>query len=463
MVAGVLASVGASLGGCSTWSRVPGEVRMAVSLAPGEWPRRDIDQARRACRETPEFIAPLSRDLTMRTPPGGRPAGAARGTVHVVYKEAIGQGLLRVFERTRGTQALRADGSPRHSGDQSTVIPAAMESRPVGDLMRFVSYSYETMRPVDERFEMLRRSTVPHVRASADTDSEPDSAVTPAMNILMEGVRMQVIDPEKEPSKGLIVYLQGLGSREYESPVVEELRRRGWTILSVTTPRVWWFKPIRFDVPNDGFLESTAARIAEVADDQLADPAYAIEAALDYLEVARPDLSARPTVMMGFSAGALFAPAAAARVHDRLSAVALIGGGANLLEISQTSDLTNGGIELHWATAPGAGERRRLFEAYLKASKLDPAKAVRAVADKPVLLVQAEFDTTVPARSGRLLAEQLPGADRLHYTLGHRLMFWALKGRASGIADWVERACERRQERLAVQDGAVEASHDTGL
>ena len=35
----------------------------------------------------------------------------------------------------------------------------------------------------------------------------------------------------------------------------------------------------------------------------LADPAYAIEAALDYLEVARPDLSARPTVAMGFQRG----------------------------------------------------------------------------------------------------------------------------------------------------------------
>ena len=80
-----------------------------------------------------------------------------------------------------------------------------MESRPVGDLMRFVSYSYETMRPVDERFEMLRRSTVPHVRFRQ----------TPTLNRLgrnagdehpfMEGVRMQVIDPEREPSKGLIV------------------------------------------------------------------------------------------------------------------------------------------------------------------------------------------------------------------------------------------------------------------
>ena len=80
-----------------------------------------------------------------------------------------------------------------------------------------------------------------------------------------------------------------------------------------------------------------------------------------------------------------------------------------------------------------------------------------------MLLVQAEFDTTVPARSGRLLAEQLPGRGSAALHPGPSPHVLGAKGRASGIADWVERACERRQERLAVQDGAVEASHDTGL
>lgn len=116
---------------------------------------------------------------------------------------------------------------------------------------------------------------------------------------------------------------------------------------------------------TDDDIDAAARRIAAAVDQSIAEHAYAAAAAAEYISQIRPDWADLPVAVIGFSAGAFAAPAAAVRLGDRVCAVILVGG-ADLFRISQTSTETNGGIRL----AP-RGERpdprlvKRLDERYL--------------------------------------------------------------------------------------------------
>jgi hypothetical protein len=126
---------------------------------------------------------------------------------------------------------------------------------------------------------------------------------------------------------------------------------------------------------------------------------------------------------------------------DRFSAAVFVGAGANLLKLSQTSDLTDAGIRLLWENDTGnAADRHRLYDTYLTASHLDPYHTARTMTGKPVLVVQAAFDSTVSAAGGELLWERLERPERWVFTGGHRLLFWRLKDQSVPIADWIDHA-----------------------
>lgn len=412
-MAGVLGGSALGGAGCSTFKR--SEVARAAVGAEIEreaWPLRDRALAEAAVAGS-EW--------------GG--IGGRRGP-RVEYSGVVGNGVLRVFEPRNPSAFAGAGGA---------IAPPEM-----GRVMRFVSFSQNPDRPVDERDERFEAYLKSELDRLGD-DADERERVNAAIRLSREGIRMRLSAPtvtigEAGP-KGLIVYFPGLGSSEYEVPLVREMQSRGWAVLFVSTPRVWWYKPMRFEIASQAGVSDAAKRIAAAVDDQLAEPAYALEAGLSYVKQNRPMLAGKPVVVMGFSAGALFAPAAVARVKDQVDAVVLMGAGGNLLEISQTSDLTNGGVELDWkgGGVPGSW-RNELYQRYLSESRLDPVHMVRAFADKPMLLGLAEFDSTVPAKNGRMMAAAMVGADRLNFAMGHRLMFWKLANRAKDVGDWVEKS-----------------------
>lgn len=454
----VSVSIGLTVGGCSTFQYAPRVATPPTPIAPEHWPARDLERAAIELEATPEELrtvvigdTPLTDAPLAANQPDQRWQDMVREPVaRVVHKELTGPGLLRVFDNSPGRPEGRGvTAAPAAPGASNSIAPAA--SIRLGT-MRFVSFSTQDTRPVDERADWFLRYAQWQSNRLRDLGLDAKPNDPRIVSMLRDGVRMRLRDPivlplggQPEPV-GLVLYLPGLGSREYEQPVVDELRRRGWCVLTIETPRVWWYEPVPFDVKSAADVEPTAERIARVIDDQMAEPAYAAEAGLRYVKLARPDLDRKPIVLMGFSAGAIFAPAVGARLHDQLAAVVLIGGGGNVLKISQTSDLTNGGLELKWpAHGPRADWREQLFEHYMKHAHLDPANAARALTDLPVLVAVAEFDATVPADCGWLLASRLPNAERLNFTLGHRLMFWKLANRSEDIAGWVEGAVRRKR------------------
>lgn len=273
--------------------------------------------------------------------------------------------------------------------------------------------------------------------------------------LMRQGTRMRIFEPPARALKsgaprGVMLHLSSLAGFEYEKPVIDELCAAGWLILQVD-PSTARRQESPVQVDSDADMTEPAKRLARVIDNRVAEIAYAAEAGLDFIQETFPNLEGCPVVLAGYSAGALVGPSVATLLHDRLDAVVLVGGGANLLNISRRSSLTNGGISVRWTgdkvtTVPETGAKKvpddtwhKLEDAYLTASRLDPYNTAPYLADKPVLVLHGVFDDIVPADSGDLLYERLGKPERVIFTLGHRGLFWRLPTQAGMIARWLNK------------------------
>jgi fermentation-respiration switch protein FrsA (DUF1100 family) len=199
----------------------------------------------------------------------------------------------------------------------------------------------------------------------------------------------------------------------------------------------------------------TAYRLAAELDAQQASLAYAVEAMLRCLPAQHPEVSDRPVVIAGLSLGGLCAPTTAARVHDAVDAVVIVGGGANVARIIVNGSLTG------LATRAPRRLRKPLDElcsAYLNVSRLDPFYTAMALRDIPVLVLHARWDAIVPAATGDLLWERLGRPERWSYPLGHLGLFWWLPNEAKEIADWIDGAVDRGGADRQHGDDGVDVS-----
>lgn len=252
--------------------------------------------------------------------------------------------------------------------------------------------------------------------------------------------RLELPDAQHGSPRGMILHLTSIGDRRYERAVSERLRSRGWAILHV--------EPGRFNIPllhnDDGLREPglvSPAKLAANLDEYAADYAYAVEGVLAYLSEIQPEVSQERLVITGYSAGSLALPTIAALLSDKVDAAVFVGGGANVAGILADSKLTSLARRVRESrSVANVGELKALPAEYLSESRFDPYHTARYLADKPVLLLHAQFDAIVPARYGNLLYEQLGRPERWSYPLGHIFLFWALPSQAEKIAEWVDRA-----------------------
>jgi hypothetical protein len=398
--------------------------RPSLTLPPEAWPPRDQARAVNAASATP-------REVFMWKLDGSRPESAysartlervKRPDATISHVQPAGVGLIRVFGSSRGR-----DGSAGSGGTTR---------------LRFVSFSMLEDRPGDQRAKWFR-DWLARDAAGESSIGWPGVRLNDpeVVRILGEGLRIRIMPPpNRERARGTLLYLAGLGSSKYEQPLIDRLRADGWWLVQLQTPSVWWFEDTTFAIESRDDLPKVAQRIARVVDDVIAEPAFAAEAVMQYIRSERPDIPATPLALVGCSAGALMATAVGARLGNDLDAAVLIGGGANLLRISQESDLTNGGITLRWpggATEPPDGWLDELYQHYLAAARMDPYHTAAAMRSTPSLAMLANMDTIVPASSGRLLWERLGKPERYQYTLGHSLMFYTLSAQTNRILRWL--------------------------
>lgn len=240
--------------------------------------------------------------------------------------------------------------------------------------------------------------------------------------------------------RGIVFHLHGLGGIEYEQSVADALLRAGFMVLQAEFPWQRW-RQRRIELGTEAELEAVAGELAAMSDDCQAEMAYAAEAAVDYLWETRPALRGTPVVVTGFSAGSLTGCTIAARLGGRVAAVVLAGSGSNVAHIVQTSDLTNGGVNIARGGQRVRGSLAGLVSGrYLVKSRLDPYHTAAQLRRVPTLLIHASADDIVPADTGEELYERLGRPERWVVTGGHRTLFLRLGTLAEQIAAWVDRA-----------------------
>lgn len=194
-----------------------------------------------------------------------------------------------------------------------------------------------------------------------------------------------------------------------------------------------------------------ATRLASRVDNHLADRAYAMEAMLAYLEQQQPELLAGPRVIAGTSAGAIALPTVVARIGP-VDAAVLIGGGENVAQIILESPLLNQHIELveeklteqsagkfklSWEPCTDPQLRSEFANRVLQKSKIDPHYAAAALVDTPVLMLQAKYDSIVPALTGQSLYESLGRPQRWSYRTGHVGLTLLVPWKIGYVLDWM--------------------------
>jgi pimeloyl-ACP methyl ester carboxylesterase len=226
-----------------------------------------------------------------------------------------------------------------------------------------------------------------------------------------------------------VIQLHSLGGGAWEDPLPDELLSRGWAVIESNFP---WGAPEGLR-PAGGRaeLDEAAALLAGYVDQRLAEWAYGAEAVLEFLERNQPDLTTRPLAVVGFSLGALGAPTLAARLEDRLDALVLVGGGADLSAIMMRTTLDAMRLEAEPAAQAG------FSDAYLDTTTLDPFHTAARVT-APTLQVHAAFDRIIPEATGDALHEQLGRPERWTVLIGHEGLFLSLPSLAGALADWID-------------------------
>lgn len=284
-------------------------------------------------------------------------------------------------------------------------------------------------------------------------DANADAGIDSAVGV--GGGTDEVNHAASSGPTGIVVHLEGLAGVEFEQPVIDALRKRGY--LELRTPFPWsrW-KPLTLELKTDDDVWHAASALGSMADDCLGEAAYAIEAAVLHLQRLHPELADKPLVLVGFSAGSLALPAVAARLGDRVNAAVLVGSGANIVHITQTSDLTNGGLNVLAFGKPATGAMAGLLSgAYLRRCTLDPYHAAALMRQYPVLQIHAASDDIVPASLGEDLYERLGRPERWTIPGGHRRLFLQMTPKADRIASWVLEAVKNPTKPMNGNGGSL--------
>lgn len=270
-------------------------------------------------------------------------------------------------------------------------------------------------------------------------------------------------DPKQgKESLGTIVLLPGMfGTPE---PIVDAAERywntKGYAVLRMLSHPARYTQHLTLTY-LDGRTDTIAAQAAHSADQRVAECAYATKAAIDHVFAQRESLIDQPVVLIGMSGGAMALPSVYAYDPHRYDAAVLIAGGANFLRIMIESNYRD------WIDAilidfdPSSDSLGKptpeivdsLSERYLDFAKLDAYKTAPELSKIPVLILHANNDKAVPAKTGDLLYQRLGKPERWTYPLGHELIFAGLPTQIPRINTWLTEQLHSPSE--PIETGAI--------
>lgn len=450
-----------------------------ASLEPVGWPEREIEQVRAVSEGTPESLFDYRiTDASLASPEAI--AGAEVPRYRILDTRLTEHGLLRVLD-----EHFEAEFDRLFADLFEGFVPNA----------RFVSSS--TLSPDEEVQDWIDTLT-----AARDESPGTERTFDDHRHRIRDGVGIYLPDPGSKPSpRGILLHYRGLISTSYEEAFVDQIVDSDWLVIRIgthtriATPRdersrarqeeqerrrdeltaefragrdpeeprsryaippvgaiyqqaLQEFPPIErgFDLHDASEAATVGAAIARATDDAFAENAYAAEAALEHYLEAHPELRGLPIAVLGCSAGAISTPAVAARLDerfgDRLCAIVMIGGGADVMRIDLGTAL-EGSRRLRLFDAEDAEIDGDVWDAvhesYLESVQLDPIKLGPRLRHIPTLIIRAGFDKWVSASTGSELVRAFGKPDRDWHPGGHQTLFYFLEGRAPRVLRWLDR------------------------
>lgn len=430
------------LSGCMSYrSADPNRTRLmnearTTQHQPITWPEREENSLKALLDTTPEktFEMALRGDRKLESAPAIYMASLTVPQRTLVYKGMHAGGVFRVYEEPWTLEAP-------DPGDRF------VRKQLVGSFRSSFTATTEDFRlrqaGVDRYLRWLERDQKRVEEMGNDLGVQ--RSMSRAEAELQEGVYITLPPPIPQPTRGVIIRLLALGGADYQRELLTPTRNQNWRVVNVGTAGALTglvgSKTI-VNIDTDEELDAAAKEIAQLADDGLAEEAYAVQATMEYIRKERPDLARGPFVIMGFSLGALCTPAVYARLQetmpDAISAVVMIGGGVNLLDIMMRADIPGLELQINWGPGRGgAADRQRLTRRYLDYSKLDPYHTAPLLRQVPVLQMHAELDQIVPADTGEQLYELMGRPDRINFLGGHEPMFYFMASQRDRVRDWL--------------------------
>jgi hypothetical protein len=403
-----------------------------------DWPARDDNAVKDILEKTPEktFRLMMKEGAELEKAPTVYMPQLTVPERTLVYKGTHAGGLFRVYEE-----------------------PWTLEAPDPGDRFvrrQLVGMYRSSFTPTTEDYKLRQAGVQRYLKWSQREqkraeDRATDYGVKPQFTQLeaeiSEGVYVTLPPPVPEPTRGVIIRMLALGGADYQRDLLTPARNQNWRIVNVGTAGALTglvgSKTV-VNIRNDEELDAAAKKIALLADEGLAEEAYAVQATMEYIKKERPDLARGPFVIMGFSLGALCTPAVYARLEEtmpgEIKAAVLVGGGVNLLDITMRANIPGLELEIKWG--PGRGgeaDRAALVRRYLDHAKLDPHHLAPLLRQIPVLQIHAQMDKIVPADTGEQLYELMGRPDRINFLGGHELLFYFMSNQKERVRDWLSK------------------------
>lgn len=257
---------------------------------------------------------------------------------------------------------------------------------------------------------------------------------------------------EAPTPKGIALVMPGIfgtpdGTLE---ALVLSLRRNGWHVLRMLAQPSRFTQTGRFTLDPAATDEQTDAlgkEIATALGDRAAECAYAVEGAFQHLKELHPELASLPRVAIGFSGGAITLPIVVAREPDAYKAGILVGGAAHYWLINANSTYADmiAAVRLKWLAEPTLEQKRAIAEAYLRHAPMDAFHAAGVIRGKPMLMIQANADSAVPAVLGDVLWERLGRPDRWIKPGEHLPLFISIIKDLRAMNEWLDAAIAGEQ------------------
>lgn len=481
------------LSGCFSYQRAQGEPLPAEATAPDAWPVFETSPELRELMDTPEVIERYVFDVE-RLPSiwqeneSDLEVMRRFHTQELVLSNLDDHGLLRVWrdQRQHTNNALPgpSDQKPRsfdRNGRYLTTPILEWKQR---------EREIETMYGGGRGMSLPSRSIYGLPKSDFD-----------AVWKLHEGLEVAVPESVGDDPKGLVIHITGMFETKYEQSLTNRLRSYGFVaayiqsdpflrspreeeraiqsaqnekhfyelmdeslgeagesltdfekhiqlsadeVIALSEKAREAYPPVRgFAIYPDTDLVEYGRVIAELSDELLATHAYAAEALVRASEQQHPSLKGKPIIVIGYSAGALSAPATTARLvnayPERPIRLILVGGGGDLITLASQSTL--GDMVMNFTPydgpEPSEAQLSELSSAYLTHSRLDPLVLAPALRSVPTLHIYAKKDNAVPTAAAERFNEAHGHVDRLVHRWNHGTLFYFMSGQAGKIRSWL--------------------------